>query len=190
MSSADRNKWEDAHRAKPPGDAEPFVVEALPMLERGGLVLDVAAGRGRNSIALAKASMRVIAADYSPTAMRILAECAREQNLPIWPVIADFDKFAFRENSLDAIVNVNFLDRALFPHFAHALKTGGLLLVETFLIDQAEIGHPKNLEFLLKHHELRDLMSGLELLRYREGLISYPDGSRAWRASAIARRIN
>ena len=190
MSSADHAKWEEAHRGKPPGDAEPFVIEALAMLSHGGLVLDVAAGRGRNSIALAKAGMRVIAADYSSTATRILADAARRQHLPIWPVIADFDKFAFRENGFDAIVNVNFLDRALFPHFARALKLGGLLIAETFLIDQAEIGHPKNPDFLLKHHELRELMMGLELLRYREGLVSYPDGSRAWRASAVARRIN
>jgi SAM-dependent methyltransferase len=190
MSPADRDKWDDTHRAKPPGDAEPFVIEMLPMLARGGLVLDVAAGRGRNSIALAKAGMRVVAADYSEAAMQILADAAREQHLPIWPVIADFDKFAFRENSFDAIVNVNFLDRALFPHFARALKIGGLLLAETFLIDQAEIGHPKDPRFLLKHHELRGLMTGLDLLRYREGLVSYPDGSRAWRASAVAKRIN
>jgi tellurite methyltransferase len=190
MNSPRRAKWEDAHRGKPPGDTEPFVIETLPMLARGGLVLDVAAGRGRNSIALAKAGIRVIAADYSGTAMRILADVAREQHLPIWPVIADFDKFAFRENTFDAIVNVNFLDRALFPHFARALKTGGLLIAETFLIDQAEIGHPKDANFLLKHHELRELMTGLELLRYREGLVSYPDGSRAWRASAVARRTN
>ncbi|HXN85066.1 MAG TPA: class I SAM-dependent methyltransferase [Candidatus Binataceae bacterium] len=190
MNSPRRAKWDDAHRGKPPGDAEPFVIEMLPMLARGGLVLDVAAGRGRNSIALAKAGMRVIAADYSPTAMHGLADAAHEQHLPIWPVIADFDKFAFRENNFDAIVNVNFLDRALFSHFARALKIGGLLLAETFLIDQAEVGHPKNPDFLLKHHELRELMTGLGLLRYREGLVSYPDGSRAWRASAVARRIN
>jgi len=190
MNAARKAKWDEAHRGKLPGDAEPFVLETIPMLARSGLVLDVAAGRGRNSIALAKAGMSVIAADYSDIAMRILADAACEQHLPIWPVIADFDRFAVRENSFDAIVNVNFLDRVLFPHFARALKVGGLLLAETFLIDQAEIGHPKNPDFLLKHHELRELMTGLELLRYREGLVFYPDGSRAWRAAAVARRIN
>jgi tellurite methyltransferase len=61
-------------------------------------------------------------------------------------------------------------------------------LAETFLVDQAEIGHPKNPDFLLQHYELRELMGGLELLRYREGLVAYPDGSKAWRASAVARR--
>ena len=188
MTSPDRIKWNEAHRGKSAGAPEPFVLEMLPLLPRGGIVLDVAAGRGRHSIPLARAGSRVIAADFSEVGMVNLAEVARTDPLPIWPVLADFDKFAFRDRSFDAIVNVNFLDRALFPHFARALKPGGILLAETFLIDQAEIGHPNDPRFLLKHYELRDLVSGLELLRYREGLVVYPDGSRAWRASAAARK--
>jgi tellurite methyltransferase len=188
VTSAERSKWNETHRGKPAGDPEPFVVKMLPLLARGGLALDVAAGRGRNAIALARAGMRVVAADFSELAMRTLAELARLERLPIWPVVADFDKFAFRDGSFDAIVNVNFLDRARFADFARALKPGGILIAETFLIDQAEIGHPRDPRFLLRHYELRELIAGLELLRYREGLIVYPDGWRAWRAGAVARR--
>lgn len=188
MTTSERTKWNAAHRGKPAGDPEPFVVEMLPLLPRGGLALDVAAGRGRNAIALAQAGMRVVAADFSEVAMHSLAGVACSERLPVWPLLMDFDKFAFRNQSFDAIVDVNFLDRALFLDFARALKPGGILLAETFLIDQAEIGHPKDPRFLLKHYELRDLIAGLELLRYREGLVVYPDGSRAWRAGAVARR--
>jgi tellurite methyltransferase len=188
VTSAERTKWNAAHRGKPTGDPEPFVVEMLPLLPRGGLALDVAAGRGRNAVALASAGMRIVAADFSEVAVHALAGLARSRQLAIWPLLADFAKFPFRDQSFDAILDVNFLDRALFPHFTRALKPGGILLAETFLIDQAEIDHPKDPRFLLKHYELRDLVAGLELLRYREGLIIYPDSSRAWRASAVARR--
>lgn len=188
MSSAERAKWDETHRGKSAGEPEPFVVEMIPLLARGGLVLDVAAGRGRNALALARAGMRVVAADFSEVAMHSLAELARAEHLSMWPVVADFDRFAFRDQSFDAIVNVNFLDRALFAHLVRALRPGGILLAETFLIDQAEIGHPKSPSFLLKHYELRELIAGLEVLRYREGLVAYPDGSRAWRAGAVARR--
>ncbi len=189
MSLDRRTKWNETHRGKSSaGDAEPFVIKMLPLLPRGGLALDVAAGRGRNSIPIARAGMRVVAPDFSEVAMRTLAEIARAERLPIWPVLADFDRFALRDCSFEAIINVNFLDRALFPHFARALKPGGILLAETFLIDQAASGHPRDPRFMLKHYELRELMAGLELLRYREGLVTYPDGSRAWRASAVARR--
>ncbi|HLI79208.1 MAG TPA: class I SAM-dependent methyltransferase [Candidatus Binataceae bacterium] len=189
MTSSERIKWEAAHRGKPAGgEPEPFVAEMMPLLTRGGLVLDVAAGRGRNAIALARAGMHVVAADFSAVAMRALAQHARAEQLAIWPLLADFDRFALRDRSFDAIIDVNFLDRALFSEFARTLKPGGILLAETFLIDQAQIGHPKDPRFLLKHYELRDLMGDLDLIRYREGLVAYPDGSRAWRAGAVARR--
>ena len=189
MTSSERIKWEDAHRGKAAGgEAEPFVAEMMALLPRGGLVLDVAAGRGRNALALARAGMRVVAADFSQVAIRALAELAGSEHLAIWPLMADFDKFAFLDETFDAIVDVNFLDRALFPQFARALKPGGILVAETFLVDQAEIGHPKDPRFLLKHYELRELVGGLELLRYREGVIVCPDGTQAWRAGAVARR--
>ena len=188
MTSAERSKWNETHRGKPAGEPEPFVVKMLPLLRHGGLALDVAAGRGRHALALARAGMRVVAADFSAVAMRTLADLACLERLPIWPVVADFDKCAFRDQSFDAIVNVNFLDRALFADFVRALKPGGILIAETFLIDQAEIGHPKDPRFLLKRYELRELIAGLDLLRYREGLVEYPDSLRAWRASAVARR--
>jgi len=189
VTSAERTRWNEAHRGKSAGEPEPFLVEMMPLLPRGGLVLDVAAGRGRNARALARAAgMRVVAADFSDVAMPILANLARSEQLPIFPLLTDFDRFAFRDRVFDAIVDVNFLDRALFRDFVRALKPGGILIAETFLVDQAEIGHPKDPRFLLKHHELRELIGDLELLRYREGLVVYPDGARAWRAGAVARR--
>ena len=160
----------------------------LPLLPAGGVALDVAAGRGRHSLALARAGHQVVAVDFAQSAMATLAEAARAEYLPIWPVAGDFDNFALRDRSLDAIVNVNFLDRALFPKFQRALKPGGVLLVDTFLVDQAELGHPKDPRFLLRHYELRELVAGLELLRYREGLSAYRGGGSAWRAGALARR--
>lgn len=188
MSSADRAEWDERHRAKTAGAPEPFVVEMLPLLPPDGIVLDVAAGRGRHSLAIARAGHTVVAVDFAESAMAALAGAARKEHLPIWPVAGDFDSFALRDRSFDAIVNVNFLDRALFPEFARALKPGGVLLVDTFLVDQAEIGHPKDPRFLLQHYELRELLAGFELMRYREALCVYPDGAWAWRAGAVARR--
>ena len=68
-----------------------------------GLTLDIAAGLGRNAIALAEAGMRVIAADYSERAAMALRETAREQALAIEPVVADLeDGWPFRAASFDA----------------------------------------------------------------------------------------
>lgn len=168
-------------------EAEPFLVEMLGRVPRG-IALDVAAGRGRNALAMARAGIRVVAVDWSNPAMLALGTAARTERLVVWPVVANLDNLHLKDESLDAIVNINFLDRALFPKFSRALRPGGVLIAETFLIDQAGIGHPSNPRFLLAHGELRELVAGLEIEQYREGLVNYPDGTRAFRASVMARR--
>ena len=134
--------------ASRPATPEPFLAAMLARMPRG-VALDVAAGRGRNSLALARAGMRVVAVDFSAEAMRSLAATARAERLAIWPVVANLDNFHLKDESLDAIVNINFLDRALFPKFERALRPGGVLIADTFLVNQAAIGHPRDPRFLL-----------------------------------------
>src|ERR1700677_1493898 len=82
MSSERRAYWDERHREGTPGAPEPALVEMLPLMPRG-LTLDIAAGLGRNAIALAEAGMRVIAADYSERATIALRDTARERTLAI-----------------------------------------------------------------------------------------------------------
>jgi SAM-dependent methyltransferase len=187
MSGAGHLDWDERHRGKPAGEAEPFLVEMLARIPRG-IALDVAAGRGRNALALARVGHSVVAVDYSVEAMRLLAATARAARLAIWPIVANLDSFHLKDESFDAIVNINFLDRALFPSFVRALRPGGVLVADTFLVDQAAIGHPRDPRFLLAHGELRTLAGDLEIEEYREGPVTYPNGERAFRASMIARR--
>ncbi len=187
MSEAGHAEWDERHRGKPAGGAEPFLAEMLARIPRG-LVLDVAAGRGRNALALARVGHSVVAVDYSVEAMRLLAVTARDAGLAIWPIVANLDSFHLKDESFDAIVNINFLDRALFPNFVRALRPGGVLIADTFIVDQATIGHPRDPRFLLAHGELRTLAGGLDIEEYREGPVTYPNGERAFRASIVARR--
>jgi SAM-dependent methyltransferase len=193
MNLERRAKWEARHREMTPGDPEPSVSAMLPLLP-SGTALDIAAGTGRNAIALARGGWRVVAADFSRTGMRRLAEIARHENLAILPAVVDLeDSFPFRPNSFDIILNVSYLDRALVPLLKDALRPRGALLLDTYLIDEADEaghGHLRNNRFTLDHYELRALVADLELVRYREGLVIYPNGKRAWRATALARRGN
>jgi SAM-dependent methyltransferase len=187
MSDAGHAEWDERHRGKLAGEAEPFLAEMLARIPRG-VVLDVAAGRGRNALSLARVGDHVVAVDYSAEAMRLLAATARDAQLAIWPIVANLDNFHLTDESLDAIVNINFLDRALFPNFVRALRPGGVLIASTFLVDQAAIGHPRDPRFLLGHSELRALARSLEIEEYREGPVTYSNGDRAFRASMLARR--
>ena len=187
-ASEKRSNWETRHRMNTvPGASEPSVVEWLDLLPRG-LALDVAAGTGRHSVALARAGFKVVAIDYAQRALRTLLTIARTERLSVFPLAADLSAFVLPRGRFDAILNVNFLDRALVPRLIEALRPGGALLFDTFLIDQAATGHPRNPAFMLQHYELRAMLSTMALVRYREGIVAYPDGQCAWRAAALALR--
>ena len=182
--------WEERHRgASIYGNPEPSVVELSPLLPQG-LVLDVAAGAGRHSVFLARLGFRVVAADFSATGLALLAKVARQESLPIEPVMVDLEEtFPFQAGRFDAVVDVSYLDRTLIPRLKESLRIGGVLLFDTFLVDQAITGHPRDPSFFLNHYELREILSDMELLRYREGIVVYPNGKSEWRAAALARRI-
>jgi len=183
-----RSDWEARQRASgPPRAPEPSVIEWLELLPRG-LALDVAAGTGRHSVALARAGFTVVAIDYAEAALRSLQSVARAEQLSVWPLAADLSDFQLPRARFDAILNTNFLDRALVPRLIEALRPGGALLFDTFLIDQAATGHPRNPDFMLQHYELREMLIEMDLVRYREGIVTYPDGKSAWRAGALAIR--
>jgi SAM-dependent methyltransferase len=183
-----RDAWEDRHRAAAAHSApEASVIEWLELLPRSR-ALDVAAGTGRHSVALARAGFKVVAIDYAETALRTLQSITRAERLSVFPLSADLSTFPLPRGRFDAILNVNFLDRALVPRLVDALRPGGALLFDTFLIDQAATGHPRNPDFMLQHYELREMLSAMDLVRYREGIVAYPDGKTAWRAAALALR--
>jgi tellurite methyltransferase len=185
---SDRRMWEERHCGAHTGNAEPSVLEFLALLPTGR-ALDVASGTGRNSIPLARRGIEVVAVDWSANALNALARVARSERLAIKPVLVNLEQsLPFRPESFETVLNVSFLERALFPRLKMVLRIGGLLLFDTFLIDQAASGHPRDPRFLLGHYELCDLLSDMELIRYREGIVDYGGGKRAWRATALARR--
>ncbi len=85
------------------------------------------------------------------------------------------------------MVNFNFLDRGLIAHMKSALKPGGHIVFETFLIDQREIGHPKNPAYLLGHNELLELFREFRVLYYREGRIVEQSGE-SYKAGLLAEK--
>jgi tellurite methyltransferase len=194
MSGVNRNElekrrdWERRQRTSAgPRAPEPSAVEWLDLLPRG-LALDVAAGTGRHSLLLGGAGFKVVAIDHAEPALRTLQSIVRAEQLPIWPLVADHSTFPLPHNRFDTILNFNFLDRTLVPRLIDALRPGGALLFDTFLIDQAATGHPRNPDFMLQHYELRELLREMDIVRYREGLVVYPNGRSAWRAGALAIR--
>jgi len=183
-----RSKWEARYRGAQPGAPASSLIEVMPLLPRGR-ALDVAAGDGANAVALARAGCDVIAVDFAAAAMCNLAAYARQHDLAIFPLVADLEAgLPLRPGHFDVVLNIRYLDRALIPQLKAALRPGGMLFFDTFLVDQLAFGHPSNPQFMLDHYELRDLLSDMDLLRYREGLVVHSEEKREWRAAALARK--
>jgi len=148
-----------------------WLIENADILPRGGSALDLACGRGRHALLLASAGYSVTAIDNDAVAMTALREDATALNLPLTTSQLDLETGAvdLGTHAYDLILVIHYLHRPLFPAIVRALKPGGLLLYETFTVDQAAHGHPRNPEFLLQHGELASLVAPLKSVRARDG---------------------
>jgi SAM-dependent methyltransferase len=151
-----------------PAEPSPFVVEHLA-LAGPGPALDVACGTGRHAVAIARTGRVVDAIDRSLARCAEVARRAAREGLAIRPVCADLAQLPLLRRRYAVVVNTLYLDRLLVPALVGSLLRGGLLLFETFLVEQLASGHPRNPDFVLAPNELLKLAAGLRVLAYREG---------------------
>jgi tellurite methyltransferase len=162
-----------------------FLVENTDLLPRGR-ALDVAMGSGRNAIYLAKMGFEVEGVDTSREAIEKALERAREEGVSIQTRVEDLEKIPYLdEEAYDLVICFNYLQRSLMPQMKNWVKPCGMLVYETFIIDQVQFGKPKNPDYLLGHNELLHTFRDFRVLRYREGVI---EGRKAI-ASILAQKV-
>jgi 2-polyprenyl-3-methyl-5-hydroxy-6-metoxy-1,4-benzoquinol methylase len=148
-----------------------WLVVNRALLPPAGRALDVACGRGRNSLWLAQQGFETTALDRDPAAVADLEARARRDGIPITARAVDLEAgpAALGQALYDVVVVVHYLHRALFPALIAALAPGGVLVYETFTVAQAARGRPTNPAFLLEPGELPRLVAPLEVRAAREG---------------------
>jgi len=160
---------------------EPLLVTAYDQFlahRKPGLALDVAGGDGRHALWLMRRGWRVKLIDVSEVAISQAQHNARAY--PQAAVIGSLkalttevvDLTTARDVGIeryDLIVVFYYLQRELFPSLIAALKAGGILIYQTFLVEQADrTGGPRNPAYLLQHGELLQAFRALRILHYRE----------------------
>jgi tellurite methyltransferase len=161
-----------------------FLVENIGLLPPG-LALDLAMGNGRNAVFLAQTGFKVTGVDRSPEAVREALAAADKAGVQITAEIADLERgYRIPQNSYDVIICFNYLQRSLIPLIKEGLRPGGMVVYETFIIDQVLFGHPHNTDYLLQYNELLDMFREFRCLRYREGVFEKKKAI----ASLIARK--
>ena len=167
--------WSGA-RDHAPGDPygygpSSWLVANADLLPRGGTVLDLACGTGRHTLLLASAGFEVRAVDRDRGRIAALGGMAKRLGLRVMTEVIDLEgeRVDLGTERFDLIVGFRYLHRPLFGAIVRALARDGVLIYETFTVEQASRGRPTRPEFLLEKGELRRLVAPLEVLREREG---------------------
>jgi SAM-dependent methyltransferase len=118
--------------------------------------LDVAMGRGRHAIVLARAGFRTFGVDVKLDALRDALQTAAAERLPLRVWCADLRHHPLPARRFDLIVVSRYLQRDLFPSLQAATAPAGVVLYETFTTLQRACGSgPTSPDHLLEPGELR-----------------------------------
>ena len=172
--------------------ASRLITESLELsLLNKSEVLDLACGSGRNGLWFADKGHRVTFIDKSLANLCMPSEpqadsMPTEHTYLAWD-LEDGSAPELAQNKYDLVLVFNYLHRPLFPQIAATVKPGGLIVYETFIDKQAEIGRPRNPKFLLKSNELKNEFEKWTLLHYFEGKVM-SDLNLSYKAQLIARK--
>jgi len=162
--------------------ASAWVKRFVPLIRRGGRVLDLAAGSGRHTRLLLESGFAVCAVDRDISALLPLAASGCE--------LQQFDLETGATWQLgtgyDGIVVTNYLHRPLLQAIAQALAPGGVLIYETFARGNEQFAHPHNPDFLLRPGELLEAFAMLTVFAFEQGEISVPRPAVIQRITAVA----
>ncbi|MEH6404471.1 MAG: class I SAM-dependent methyltransferase [Sneathiella sp.] len=159
-----------------------WVKESHQYLPHDGQILDLACGNGRHSQFLEEHGFDVTAVDLDVTNIN-------QRNLTKTIVIqADLEGEAwpFSHEQFDGIIVVNYLWRKRFQNLSKTLKSGGILIYDTFCAGNEKYGRPKSPDFLLKAGELKVAFPDMDVVAFEEGYRATP--SPAMKQSIVLRK--
>jgi tellurite methyltransferase len=151
----------------------PFVVEWTTRLARErstrGRALDVAMGRGRHALALARAGWRTFGVDIRLGAVRDGVSAAAAEKLSVAAWCADLTAHPLPSARFDLVVVTRYLQRDLFSAIRDAVVPGGFVVYETFTTAQRALGTgPTAADHLLEPGELKRTFEGFDVSFFEE----------------------
>jgi len=196
LSLPDRQLWDNRYREGAYAErlwASAYFQQCMPEItaqQAGTRALDVACGRGRNSIYAAQQGYVVDAVDVSPMALAHAAQQALRTGVTVnWCCqnVQDSEGVsAWRPpREYDLIVMFRFVAPSLLPALVRHLAVGGQLLVEEHMqwSGPESLSGPSNPSFRVAPSALRQALlknaEFLEIIEEFEGIVEEPDGSQA-----------
>lgn len=143
-----------------------------------GPVLDLACGDGHNGLYLACRGLHVVFYDRSEESLGLVRETGRQAHLQMETRQIDLEVEGgnpLPEERFGAVLVFHYLHRPLIPCIRKSLCEGGMLVYETFTVDQPRFGRPNNPDFLLNRGELKEWFQDWDILHYFEGVLGDPE---------------
>ncbi len=152
-------------------------------------MLDLACGSGRHALAAAERGASVVAVDRDRAKLDAARSEASRRSLPIEWVEADLERTWPDFGTFDVVLVFNYLDRARIRQVVDQVRPGGLLLLETYLEIQRQLGWgPARDEHLLRTGELATLVAPLAVIHGREAFEPADNAQWAALGSVLAQR--
>ena len=147
--------------------------------------LDVAMGRGRHALLLARHGFEAFGVDLKFEAVKEALQIAAREGLRIRGWCADLTACALPSGAFDVVIVTRYLQRDLLPSIRTSVRAGGCVIYETFTVAQRELGiGPTSPAHLLRPGELRSAFDGWDVMFYEE-----VTGVEGGRPEAVARLV-
>jgi len=140
-------------------------------LTAGQSALAVGDGEGRNGVWLAEQGLDVLSIDISATALSRAKAFATQRNVTLKTECADLLTWHWPQQGFDVITSI-FVHmsaeqrRQLHSSILHAIKPGGLILIEGYHTEQCKLGSggPKDPSLMLTAELLEEDFPGMTIL--------------------------
>ena len=180
----DKKRWNEKYSTSTMNEKVSDILQEYVGYANVGDALDIACGNGRNTEFLHAKGFHVDAVDISDEALKQIKSGAT-----INKIEADLDRYNLAPNKYDLIVNINYLNRRLVSQIKDSLKSGGVVIFETFLLAHGDFKIPTmNLDYLLRKNELLHSFIGLNIIYYEEKIRVNMKGERVKVASLVAKK--
>jgi SAM-dependent methyltransferase len=189
MAQEDRDKWnkryaEDSYRkGNPVTLLENWIEHISP-----GKAIDIACGTGRNAIFMAQAGFNVDAIDISSEGLKQAHNKAQELGLDINWIEHDLEQPYNFDTDYRLIVVMWYVNLALISRLRECMAPGAYLICEEHMLSDCDVAGPCNPDFRVAPGQLREVVSGLEVLLYEESIKANDDGEQIASARVVARR--
>lgn len=149
-----------------------FLKSEYLRIPKGGQVLCIAEGEGRNAVFLAKQGYSVTAVDQSSVGLQKAESLAIEHGVEILTTVADLADYDFGSEVWDGIVSIAahvppLLRKEIHAQVASALKKNGIFILEAYTerhLEMDGVGGPPKKELFMSLDELKVELEGLELI--------------------------